>query len=101
MIDFERYPHVADLLAHYAAALGAPGVQGILEAGVRNEEEAGRLARFVWQMAAQMGVDASQGKRVLGRVDNSDLLPDVDYEIGLYLDRLGYGEVWDKSVDEA
>ena len=52
-------------------------------------------------MADQMATDNETGTVVLGRTDNSDIMPDVDYEISLYLSNKGYGEIWEKVCDES
>lgn len=40
-------------------------------------------------MADQMATDCENNIQVLGRTDNSDMMPDVDYEISLYLSNQG------------
>lgn len=101
MIEFKRYPHVRELLLHYATQLGAEDVVRIMDAGVDTSADAERLSKFVWTMAGQMAVDSRANTPVMGRVDNSDMLPDVDYEVGLYLSKRGYGDIWDRVCDES
>ena len=40
MIKFERYPHINDLLSHYAESLNNQRAEHILENGVSNKQEA-------------------------------------------------------------
>lgn len=101
MIQFKRYPHVIDLLLHYTNDLNANSVERILTHGVQSSHDAYELSKFIWSMADQMAIDNKSSKVVLGRTDNSDMLPDVDYEVGLYLNELGYGDIWDKVADES
>lgn len=100
MITFKRYPHVRDLLWHYANSLQETTITHLLSNNVTTEKEALELAHFVWRMADQMAIDSENKIQVLGRIDNSDLMPDVDYEIGLYLDSVGFYGLWQKVCDE-
>ncbi|WP_137935853.1 hypothetical protein [Chitinivorax sp. B] len=101
MIKFERYPHVNALLAHYADALNDDAVRQLLANDVKTEDDAFRLARFVWAMVDAMRADHDANRTVLGRVDNGDMLPDVHYEVSLYLTLAGFEEVWNQVTDEA
>jgi len=99
MIQFNRYPHVKDLITHYANYMNEPSILLMLEQGVKGEQEATVFAQFVWQMVGQMGIDSENGVSVLGRTDNTDTIPDIDYEISLHLANLGYEEIWNKICD--
>ena len=101
MIIFNRYPHVRDLIIHYANSLNENQILSIMNSDVNNATEATALAKFIWRMADQMAADNENNTVVLGRIDNSDIMPDVDYEISLYLSNKGYGEIWDKVCDES
>lgn len=100
MIQFNRYPHAKDLITHYAKDINEPSILLILERGVNNEQDATNLAQFVWQMVGQMGIDSENGVSVLGRTDNTDVIPDIDYEISLYLANLGYEEIWNTICND-
>lgn len=100
MIQFKRYPHVKDLITYYATSINEPSVLLMLEQGIQNEQEAITFAQFIWQMVGQMGTDSENGINVLGRTDNTDTVPDIDYEISLYLANFGYAEIWDRICDE-
>lgn len=101
MIRFNRYPHVRDFVLHYASELKNDGIQELLGASVKSREDAFLLSRFVWVMINEMAKDCESETVVLGRIDNSSLIPDIDYEIGVYLNERGYGVVWDKVCDES
>ena len=100
MISFTRYPHVRDLLIHYAKNLNFNEIIQILDTRVENELDAEKLSRFIWSVADKMSEDCNSGVLVLGRKDNSDMLPDVEYEVTLYLSGLGFEQVWDRVSDE-
>ena len=100
MIIFDRYPHVRDLVIHYAGALNADDVLSIMGSGVETSEQALLLSHFIWDMIDEMAKDVELGLLVLGRSDNLDMIPDVDYEIGVYLSEQGFGVVWDNVCDE-
>jgi hypothetical protein len=101
MIEFKRYPHVNTLLAHYAETLNDGEMCRLLAEGVETEAEAFHFARFVWNMVDRMRADRDAGHVVLGRIDNGDMLPDVHYEVSLYLAQAGFEPVWEQVTDEA
>ena len=96
MIIFNRYPHVRDLIIHYANYLQENQIISFMNADITNATEATTLAKFIGRMANQMATDNENNTVVLGRTDNSDIMPDVDYEISLYLSNKGYGDIWEK-----
>ncbi|MDH5181204.1 MAG: hypothetical protein OEZ39_02340 [Gammaproteobacteria bacterium] len=99
---FKRYPHINDLLQHYVDEFDDKKIAAIINNGVDNEEEAIAFSRFVWRMAGQMNEDERDGKVVLGSTDNSEMFPDLDYEITKYMKSAGFYSTWDKiSKEEA
>lgn len=100
MIHFNRYPHVKDLIVHYATNMNETNVLSIIEHGVRSEHEATLFSQFVWKMVDQIGADSESGTKVLGSTDNTDTIPDIDYEVSLFLANFGHAEIWDKTCDE-
>lgn len=100
MMSFKRYPHVMDLLEHYSQDLNNKEVIDILKQGVNSESDADKLSHFIWAMADKMSEDSNAGKLVLGHDDNTEMLPDVEYEITLYLSEQGYMDTWDRISDE-
>lgn len=100
MIQFNRYPHVKDLIIHYTTTLNESTILLMLEQGIKDEHDANKFAQFIWQMVGQMGTDSEEGVNVLGRTDNTDTIPDIDYEISLHLANLGYAEIWDKICND-
>ncbi|CAM3872663.1 hypothetical protein PAHA111176_23735 [Parendozoicomonas haliclonae] len=101
MIQFNRYPHVLDLLQHYATALQDQNILSILQSGVSNREDAFAFSKFVWRAVDQMADDSESGTVVLGRSDNSDTLPDIYYEVSLYMESKGFESIWEQVSDEA
>lgn len=100
MIIFKRYPHVRDLIIHYATLLQDNQILNIMKNDVINAVDATALAKFIWKMADEMAKDNENNVVVLGSTENSDMMPDVDYEISLLLSNKGYGEIWDQVCDE-
>lgn len=47
----------------------------------------------MWQMLDKMLEDSNKNIKVLGRTDNSDIIPDLEYEITLNLDQAGYRQI--------
>lgn len=94
MIDFQRYPHVKDFIEYYSDELSCPEIKELLKTGVNSERDAETLSRFVWKMVDKMLSDCDEGKEVFGQVDNSDVFPDIQYEVTLYLTKQGYMAVW-------
>ncbi len=100
MNSLSRYPHVKDLIVHYAKNMNDTNVLSIIEHGVRSEDEAILFAQFVWKMVDHIGTDSERGTKVLGSTDNTDTMPDIDYEVSLFLANFGYAEIWDKICDD-
>lgn len=100
MIVFSRYPHVGDFLLHYGRSLGRSQLLSVLELGVVSADDAVLLSEFVWDMIDAMATDCEQENVVMGRSDNLDIIPDIDYEVSLYLDKEGFSEVWQRVCDE-
>lgn len=51
-------------------------------------------------MLDAMSDDIENKVEVLGGTDNSSMIPDIDYEVSLYLSEAGYEEIWDRIADE-
>ena len=100
MIKFERYPHINELIDHYLDDLNNEKARIIMQSGVSNEEEAELLSRFVWEMVGKMNIDEDNNIEVLGATDNSEMFPDLNYEIGTYMRETGFYPVWQKVSDE-
>jgi len=99
MILFSRYPHVKSLIEHYSSELNKPQIALILKSGITSESEAEVFAIFIWEMLDQMAKDTKNRVEVLGGIDNSGMIPDIDYEVSLYLSEAGFEEVWDRVCD--
>lgn len=70
MIEFKRYPHVQELILHYAGTLNNKEIVSLFETGVNSKEDAYFLSRFVLKMIDQMAVDTQEKIQVLGGTDN-------------------------------
>ena len=99
-MTFSRYPHVKGLLCYYAKDLGNKEVARIIDEGISSESDAEILSRFIWNMADKMSEDCNNDKAVLGQIDNSDALPDIEYEVTLNIDNSGFIAIWDSVSDE-
>jgi hypothetical protein len=100
MIEFKKYPHVRDLILHYANVLNNADVLEILNSGVKNKEEAYLFSRFVLLVIDSMAKDMQDNVMVMGSADNTSMIPDIDYEMSLYLARKGLEDVWDEVCNE-
>ena len=99
--DFARYPHVRSLIEHYAEQLGKAEVLDILQRNPLTEDDAYGFGRFIISMIDAMAADIKNGIVMLGAVDNTQMIDDIDYEVGLFLANRGWGGVWDEICDEA
>ena len=100
MIEFKRYPHVGEILLYYANPLENEEALNILKNGVKSKEDAYVLCRFVISAIDRMACDMQENISVLGSVDNTSMIPDIDYEISLYLANNGLEDVWDQVCNE-
>jgi hypothetical protein len=100
MIRFARYPHISDLFKHYAQQEKRDDIFRLLDEGVKNEKDAECLSQFAWRVAELINEDEENGKEVLGSVDNTDMIPDLSYEITAYMKSVGFYAVWQKVSDQ-
>ena len=100
MVKFDRYPHVNDLLSHYISVLGRKDVAEILDAGIKSKEQAETFSRFIWQMVEAINEDEENDIVVLGSSDNTEMLPDVSYEITKLMKSNGFYSVWESVSRE-
>ena len=71
----------------------------VLESGVLTEEDATKFSQFIWRMVERINEDEENGKEVLGSKDNTDMLPDLSYEITKYMREIGFYYIWEKVSD--
>lgn len=100
MIKFNRYPHVNDLVDHYSESLNRPDVQKIIKKGIASSKDAEILSRFVWEMVEQINQDEEDRVIVLGSPDNTEMLPDISYEITKLMKDNGFFNIWQKVSDD-
>jgi len=99
VINFERYPHVNDFIAHYLVEIGNSDVETIIHSGVKTEKDARLFSTFIWKMVDQIHYDEENGKVVFGSNDSTDILPDVSYEVTNYMRKTGFFSVWEEISD--
>lgn len=101
MIFTVRYPHVRNLVKHYAQKLSDNVILKILDHGVKSENNAEHLSYFIWKMLDEMEKDREEGSIVLGGIDNTSMGPDISYEMNALMEQSGYIYIWEKISDEA
>jgi hypothetical protein len=100
MIKFERYPHINDLIFYYIDEFNNKAMKKIMQTGVLTDQDAITFSRFIWEMAGRVNIDESEGNIVLGSSDNSEMLPDVSYEVVNYMKSAGFYATWETISDE-
>ncbi|VUD69058.1 hypothetical protein TDB9533_04422 [Thalassocella blandensis] len=95
MVKFERYPHINDLLNHYAKTLDRGDISKLINTGISSKEEAELFSRFIWEMVSAINEDEESGIRVLGSTDNTEMFPDLNYEVTKLMRSSGFYSVWD------
>ena len=69
--------------------------------GLSSKEDATHLAQFIWGMLNLTAQDREHGVIVLGGVDNTQMAPDISYEMDALMHKSGYGKIWEDISDEA
>ena len=100
MILTLRYPHVRDIVYYYASRENDTKVLSILNKGICSEEDAKYLGYFIWNMLDLMAKDREQGVVVLGGINNTQMAPDISYEMDALMHASGYEELWERISDE-
>lgn len=84
-IKFERYQHINDLFQHYLEETNNDTVANLLTIGITSASEAETFSEFVWDMVERINRDEEAGKLVPVSADNTEMLPDPNYEVSKYL----------------
>lgn len=100
MVKFERYSHVNDLIDHYIAIFESENVSKIVANGISSQEDAELFSRFIWKMVEAINDDEENQVVVLGSPDNTEMLPDISYEITKLMKSNGFYSVWEKISKE-
>ncbi len=101
MIKFKRYPHVNELMNYYISALEKTDIKNIIKNGIENERQAELFSRFIWEMVEAINEDEENNVIVLGSADNTEMLPDISYEVTKLMKDLGTYSIWESvSKDE-
>lgn len=98
--EFSRYPHIKYLLMHYAEQEHRKDIIHSIKNGVTNQSDAKNLSRFVWLIAKLINDDEENVIEVLGSTDNTEMPPDLNYEISTYLKTIGYYTAWQSVSDQ-
>lgn len=101
MILTIRYPHVRELVHHYAKQLSDDVVLSLLDSGLNSESDAERLSRFIWTMLDEMARDRKEQNAVLGSTDNTSVTPDIAYEMDVLMEANGFSSIWENISDES
>lgn len=96
MLKFERYAHINDLFEHYIKAFADDVMAKLMASGITSEDEAVLFSTFVWKMVEQINEDEENGVVVLGGADNTEMLPDLNYEVSQYMKQVGFHSTWEK-----
>jgi len=100
MIKFDRYAHVNDLIKHYIVELGREDVNTLVEHDIKSAEEAATFCRFIWSMVEKINEDEENRISVLGSTDNTEMLPDISYEVTKLMKDAGHYSVWEQISNE-
>ena len=99
MIYFDRYTDINDLLQFYLAETPNPEISRIMASDIANEKDAEIFSLFVWDVVDKIHDDEEAERLVLGRQSNTDMLPDLSYEITKYMSKSGFFNVWERVSD--
>jgi hypothetical protein len=100
MILSERYPHVIELVKHYAQQMADETTLSVLINGIRSEQEAKDFSLFIWRMVDRIHLDMESSVEVLGNLDNRSMLRDLSYEMDVFMEGSGYLETWEQVSED-
>jgi hypothetical protein len=100
MIQFNRYPHIADLLEHYIEQEKRTDIDAIYKTGIKTEKDAELFCTFIWDVVENVHSDSESENIVLGNTDNTDMLPDLAYEITSHMKKAGYYSIWERTLNQ-
>jgi len=100
MIQFKRYPHIADLLEHYLEQKKRSDIDDIYKNGIKTEKDAELFCAFVWNVVENIHSDSESEYVVLGNTDNTYMLPDLAYEITNHMKSTDYYTIWERTLNE-
>lgn len=100
MIKSERYRHIHDLFVHYANQEKRGDILDILSNGISTPQDAEEFCRFTWKIVELVNSDQENSTLVLGSNDNTEMLPDLSYEISKLMRSSGYEAIWQRISNE-
>lgn len=87
-------------MEYYSDKMNAVEIKILLQNDINSKQDAVAFSEFVLAMIDNMARDMEEGVSVLGNIDNTSMIPDIDYEVSLYLANRGYEDVWDEACDK-
>jgi len=93
--------HINDLIQFYLNESPDPEITSILANDITNESDAEKFSHFIWKMVEKIHDDEETDRLALGRPDNTDMLPDLSYEVTKYMRNAGFYNVWERVSDLA
>lgn len=100
MVKFNRYPHVEDIMIHYLSQFEREDIVLLLSQGLNSTTDAEVFANFVWDVVEAINDDEENNVSVLGSSDNTEMLPDISYEVTKLMKDNGFYQVWQKVSSE-
>jgi len=100
VINFKRYSHVNELIKYYIQVMERKDIKNLVSNGIKTLEEAELFSKFIWDMVQHINDDEASGAIVLGSNDNTEILPDISYEVTKYMRDTGFYSVWAKISNE-
>ena len=93
--------HVRSLIEHYTEQLGKAEVLDIPQRDPLSKDDAYGFGPFFISIIDAMAADIKNEILVLGAMGNTEMIPDIHCEVGLFLANRGWGGVWHEICEEA
>jgi hypothetical protein len=94
-----RFQSTSVMLRRYAYDLDADCMEGIERFAQMIVDKADEIDEFIWRIVDNIHDDAEIGRLVLGCTDNTDILPNLSYEITKCMMKAGFYSVWGRVSD--
>jgi hypothetical protein len=99
VIYFDRYTHINELIQFYLNEAPNAEISRIMASDITTESDAEKFSHFIWEMVGKIHDDEDAERLVLGRPDNTDMLPDLSYEVTKYMRKSGFYNIWERVSD--
>lgn len=103
MLEYNENAQNTKMLAlHYANKVGGELLSGFMggNTDILSNEEAEQVISGFWKMTDLAIKDSHDDKRVEGVVDIEFWMHKLFNKVGGYMARFGYGELWEKSMED-